>query len=402
MPDLFIGRQPIFDVDLNVYAYELLFRSSEDQAGAGVVDGNNATSQVMLNAFFDIGLNNLVGDNKAFINLTQYFLEDANRISFPPGQVVLEVLEDVVPNELVIETLTTLKSMGHTIALDDFELSEHLKPMVCLADIVKIDVMSLNREEIELHVKELRGFNLKLLAEKVETYQEFEYLKDLGFDYYQGYFFAKPTIVKGKGLKLNQTSILQLIAKVNSPTIEIEELSDIISMDVSLSHKVMKFVNSSASGIKVEVNSIQQAVSLLGLNTIKNWVSIAVLATAEDKPNELSTLAMVRAKACLELAKASGQPKSETFFTVGLFSTLDAMMDQPLSVLLADLPLADDLKKGLLEKSGVYGEVINCVIAMERNDLNNISFQKLDIESMSEIYLGTLLWADQQGAQKAS
>ena len=402
MSDIFIGRQAIFDIDLDVYAYELLFRSNEEQTDALVVDGDSATSQVMLNTFIDIGLDNLVGQHKAFINLTQYFLEDANRVTVPPGQVVLEVLEDVDPNSNVIHTLTKLKDMGHTIALDDFEFSEYLRPMLSLADIVKIDVMALSQDEIESHISKLRRSDLKLLAEKVETYEEFEYLKGLGFDYYQGYFFARPTVVKGKGLKLNQTSILQLIAKVNNPDIEIAELSEIISMDISLSHKVMKFINSSASGLKIEVNSIQQAVVMLGLQTIKNWISIVVLVAGTDKPHELSKLALVRAKICLELAKASGQQKPESYFTVGLFSTLDAMMDQPLDTLLKDLPLAEDLKQSLIEKTGIHGRAITCAIAMERNDFENISFPNLSIETMAGLYLATLLWADQQGSQTAS
>jgi EAL and modified HD-GYP domain-containing signal transduction protein len=402
MTDIFIGRQPIFDIDLSVYGYELLFRNSADQENANVVDGDSATSQVMLNTFIDIGLNSLVGKHKAFINLTQYFLEDINRISVPPGQVVLEVLEDVDPNDRVIDTLSNLKSMGHTIALDDFVFAEHLRPMVDLSDIVKIDVMALSNDEIEQHVTELRRFDLKLLAEKVETYEEFNFLKGLGFDYYQGYFFAKPTVVTGAGLKPNKASILQLVAKVNDPNIEIEELSGMISRDISLSHKVMKLVNSAASGVRVEAESIHRAVVLLGMNTIRNWVSLVALTAGSDKPHELSTLALIRARTCFMLARAANLPKADNFFTVGLFSILDAMLDQPLALLLKDLPLSEDMKTSLVELDGVYGEAISCVIAMELDELENIRFRDLSMETIAKLYLDALSWSDQQSKEISS
>lgn len=396
MSDIFIGRQPIFNVDLNVYAYELSFRSSEDQITVSIIDGDIATSQVMLNTFVDIGLENLVGRHKAFINLTHYFLQDPDRVAIPPAQVVFEVLEDIEPEENVIETLRELKKRGYTIALDDFVFAEHLQPMIDLADIIKIDVMALSLAEIGQLVTRLRTQNKKLLAEKVETYEDFEFLKQLDFDFYQGYFFSKPTVIKGKGLKPNQAALLNLIAKINNDQVEVKELSDIISTDISLSHKILKFINSPMSGLRAEVDSIQQAVVLLGLTTIKNWVSIVAMATGSDKPHELSILALVRARTCEQLARATGQDRPEGYFTAGLFSTLEAMMDLPILTLLDDLPLPDDIKLALLENGGVYGEALGCAIAMERSDVDGFLFLNLDVSSMAEIYLDALLWASEQ------
>ena len=396
MSDIFIGRQPIFDHELNVYAYELLFRSQENQSSAGVVDGDSATSRVMLNTIADIGLKKLVGKHKAFINLTRYFLEDPERIIFAPGQIVLEVLEDVEAEDTIVKTLAALKEIGHTIALDDFVYSEELQPLVNLADIIKMDIMAMTRDEIQQQVKLYKGFKVKLLAEKVETYEEFEFLKKLGFDFYQGYFFSKPTIIKGKGLESNQLSIMRLIGKVNDPDLEVSELSDIISTDVSLSHKILKFINSPASGLRVEVESVQRAVVLMGINTIKNWVTMVALASASDKPHELSTLALVRARSCEQLAKESQQDKADSFFTIGLFSTLEAMMDQPLADLIQDLPLSDDMKSALIDREGVYGQALNCVEAMEKNDFSKIEFMGLGVAKMSELYLSAIYWSDQQ------
>jgi EAL and modified HD-GYP domain-containing signal transduction protein len=396
MSDIFIGRQPIFDVDLKVYAYELLFRSSGDQVSASITDGDTATSQVMLNTFVDIGMENLVGRYKAFINLTNYFLQDPDRVAIPPGQVVLEVLEDVEPDDKVIETLKVLRKRGYTIALDDFIFAEHLQPMVDLVDIIKIDVMALSHAETEQHVAQLRLQNKKLLAEKIETYEEFEFLKQLEFDYYQGYFFSKPTVIKGKGLKPNQVAIMNLIAKINNDQVEVNELSKIISTDISLSHKILKFINSPMSGLRVEIDSIQQAVVLLGLTTIKNWVSIVAMAIGSDKPHELSILALVRARTCEQLARAAGLDRPESYFTAGLFSTLEALMDQPLLTLLNDLPLPEEIKLALLENSGVYGEALSCAIAMEQTDVDGFIFLNIEVSAMAKIYLEALLWANQQ------
>ncbi len=396
MPDVFIGRQPIFDQNFEVCAYELLFRSREDQQSADFIDGDSATSRVMLNTFADIGLSKLVGKHQAFINLTRYFLEDPQRIVMPPGQIVLEVLEDVEPDDMILETLKVLKNQGHTIALDDFIYHEKLQPMVSLADIIKIDITILSMEEIRQHVELFRRQSIRLLAEKVETYEEFEALKEIGFDYYQGYFFSKPTIIQGKGLESNQLSIMRLVASVNDASLEVSELSEIIGTDISLSHKILKFINSAASGLRTQVDSIQRAVVLLGLNKIKNWVSLIALASTPDKPEALSTLALVRARTCEQLARTCAQPKPDSFFTIGLFSTLDAMMNQPIEDLLVELPLSEELKSALVNRDGVYGQALNCVVAMETNSFCNIEFMELELVELSEIYLSAILWADQQ------
>ncbi len=396
MSDIFIGRQPIFDENLSVCAYELLFRQHGDQQEANVIDGDSATSQVMLNTFADIGLSKLVGKHLAFINLTRYFLEDPQRIVMPPGQIVLEILEDIEPSDTILNTLETLKNQGHTIALDDFVFHERLQPLVSLADIIKIDITLLSMEEIKQHAEQFRQQQICLLAEKVETYDEFEALKKIGFDYYQGYFFSKPTVIQGKGLESNQLSIMRLVARINDPDLEIIELSEIIGTDVSLSHKILKFINSPASGLRAQIDSIQRAVVLLGLNTIKNWVSLIALTNASDKPEALSTLALVRARSCEQLARACAQAKPDSFFTIGLFSALDAMMDLPLEDLLEDLPLADELKSALTQRDGIYGQALNCVTAMEANNYNGIEFMDLGLTDLSKIYLDAIFWADQQ------
>lgn len=396
MSDIFIGRQPIFDRKLEIYAYELLFRGGENMQQAGVIDGDSATSQVMLNTYIDIGLDNLVGNHKAFINLTEYFLLDADRVVIPPQQTVLEVLEDIEASETVVSTLKTLKQRGHTIALDDFIYRDNLQPLVDLADLVKIDIMALNESEIAQHARQLKHQNITILAEKIETYAEFESLKAMEFDLFQGYFFAKPVVIKGKGLPANKVAVLRLLAQVNNPAISMSELSDIVGTDVSLSHKILKFINSSASGVQAKVESIQHAVVMLGMNTIKNWASLLAMTASSDKTQALCTLALTRARSCELLGEHGPGANLKSYFTVGLFSLLEALMDQPLFDLLEELPLPDDLKDALLKHSGPYGEALECALAMERNDFSKMNFAGLELSGISEIYLQALLWSEQQ------
>ncbi len=396
MQQIFVARQPIFTQTMDVFAYELLFRSGEDTGSADVVDGDSATSRVLLNGLVEIGLDQLVGQHLAFINLTRTFLASDGLLSaIPPEQLVLEVLEDIEPTESIINTLKRLKAAGHTIALDDFIYDNRFDPFIDLADIIKIDVRAIDAEAIRQHVDTLKPRSVKLLAEKVEDYDEFEFLKSLGFDYFQGYFFARPKIVSGKAITANQLAVLQLVARINDPEVEVDELSEIISSDVSLSHKVLKFINSPVSGLRTRVDSIQQAVVLLGMSTIKNWVTILALATGSQKPAELSTTAMVRAKSCELLARAVKLPKPDGFFTVGLFSSLDAMLDQPLADLLEELPLSEETVQALLKQQGVYGQALSCVLSLERNDFSVLQFEGLGLEELSEIYLQAVRWADQ-------
>jgi len=218
MADIFIGRQPIFDQSMNVFAYELLFRSDSQSQSAQVFDGDSATSQVLMNCFVDIGLENIVGSNKAFINLTKTFLSNTDLIMLAPAdQLVLEVLEDIEPTEDIIAALSLLKKNGYTLALDDFIYDSKFDPFINFSDIIKIDITALNNDEIKQHVEKLKSFNLKLLAEKVETYEEFKFLKELDFDYYQGYFFSKPELITAKSISPNQLTVLHLIARVNDP-----------------------------------------------------------------------------------------------------------------------------------------------------------------------------------------
>ncbi len=394
MQDIFIGRQPIFDRDLGIFAYELLFRSGT-QNRAGPLDGDQATSQVVINAFMEIGLDNIVGSHLAFINLTRSFLVTDSPLPFPKDRVVLEILEDIKADADVLEAVRVLGQQGYRMALDDFIFDESLRPLVELAQIVKIDLMALTREQLDEHVKLLRAYPLKLLAEKIETQEEFEYCKSLGFDYFQGYFLSKPNIVQGQQLPPNRLAVLQLLAKLQDSEAGAADLEKLVAQDVGLSYKLLRYINSAFFAFPKKIDSIRQAVVYLGNRAIRTWVSLLVVAGMGHKPSALVVTAMQRAKMCELLASAAKSESSETYFTVGLFSMLEVLMDAPLEKILEALPFTDDIRRALLAQEGPYGEALKCVIAYEQGEFGKARFRNLAPSQMTDTYIEAAKWADQ-------
>ena len=398
MNDIFIARQPIYERDLSVYGYELLFRAA-DTEHAHVVDGNQATSQVILNAFTVMGLDELVGGHLAFINLTQEFLLKEERVPFPVDRVVLEVLEGVEPTEQLIAVLRDFKAAGYRISLDDFVYSEALLPLVRLADIVKVETSVLNAEQLREHVRLLRPYGVKLLAEKVETRQEFELCLELGFDYFQGYFLSRPRTLRGSSIPTHRLPTLTLLAALYRPDVDMEELEDLISQDVSLSYKLLRYLNSAFFPVQRKIDSIRQAVVYLGLQDLRTWASLLALASGSDKPQELMITVMVRAKMCQLLAEALDLKSPSAYFTVGLFSGLDALLDAPLEEIVHTLPLTPETEAALLRKEGPAGRVLDCALSYECGDWDHILGLGVDPEKVITAYLEAIAWTDRIGGK---
>ncbi|HHI94037.1 MAG TPA: HDOD domain-containing protein [Gammaproteobacteria bacterium] len=391
MSDFFIARQPIYDRKLYVYAYELLYRSSENNH-ANVVDGDDATSQVLVNALMEVGLPELVGQSLAFINLTERYIVEGLPPSLAQDNLVLEVLEDIAPTEAVIAGLKELKAAGHVIVLDDFICDGSKQALVELADIIKFDLFTLPGGTLTEQVKKLRPTGTRLLAEKVETPEEYEYCKALGFDYFQGYFFCKPKIVKGARTLTSRMAIMQLLTKLQNPELDFSELQALVAQDVSLSYRILRYINSAHFSVGRKVESIQQAISLLGLNTIKTWVAILAMSSVDDKPYELILTALIRAHMCEKLSIDTAI-SAENAFTVGLFSVLDAFINKPLDEILDDLPLSDTLHHALLDKTGELGQLLSLVLSYERGQWNNLSNTQYDSNTLRTAYLASIRWA---------
>jgi len=396
MADLFVGRQPIFNRKLRTYAYELLFRSGHE-AQANVVCGDTATSQVLVNALSEIGLENLAGSHQAFINVTDKLLLECDLAAMLPKQCALEILETVVPTPEIVASVQRLSDAGYYIVLDDFEYSDAMIPLLELADLVKLDVRLLKEEGVRQQLEQLASYDLKLLAEKVETPVEFNIYQDMGFDFFQGYFFAKPSVVQVQAIPASNLAIMELISKVNDPEISMAELGEVISRDASLSVKTLRYVNSPAVGLAAEVSSINQALALLGLDTIRQWVMILTLTSVdlEDKSPELFVMMLTRARLCQLLADKAGLENPGIYFTIGLLSAIDVLMDAPMDQLINPLPLTQEVKSALLDFEGTGGAILRSAMALEQGMLNEIVFTQLTMDQLNEAYLEALRWADE-------
>ena len=395
MADIFIGKQPIYNQNLGVYGYELLFRSGkQNAANIDISSADSATSTTIINSFMEMGLDKLVGNRKAFLNLTEHFLTDEAALPLLPENVVLEVLEDIEVSKNLIRGLEALTRRGFSIALDDYIYNPSHKPMISLASIVKIDIMQLSEKELIKHVKQLGKYKTKLLAEKIETLDEFEFCQDLGFDYFQGYFLSKPRIVKGESLPTNKLSLLNLLAILQNPDSDTEELEEAISFDVSISYKILKLINSAFFNTQSKIESIRQAIIMLGRNQLRSWASMLALSNLEDRPSEMMHLAMTRAKMCELLAEKANLPSQESYFTIGLFSALDILMERELAEVIQPLPLTEDVVVALLHKKGLLGKALKCVLAYEVSDFENAHFQNLSINDLLVANVEAVSWSN--------
>ncbi|MDY0191252.1 MAG: HDOD domain-containing protein [Desulfuromonas sp.] len=395
MQDVFIGRQPIFDRNIKVYAYELLYRHGF--VSHAVIDDDDAASgTVLVNLLLEIGLDNLVGRHKAFCNFTRGFLLQEKDLSFAADRLVVEVLESVEADDNILDAVRGYKQRGHMIALDDFEYREELRPLVELADMIKIDVLALGMERVVEQVKILRSIKpLKFLAEKVETREEFQQCLDLGFDYFQGYFFSKPVVVTGKKLPPARLAMVQLLAELQKPDVSMERIEEIIQTDVNLSVKLLRQVNSSYYSLISEVTSIRQAIMRVGLLHIRVWTSVVMMGSVSDKADELMTMALVRARMC-ELLAVQQRVKDVTgYFTVGLFSLLESILDAPMEQILQSLPLAAEINNALLNGSGDMGRVLRCVQDYEQANWAAVYSYSIPREAVVDAYWQAVNWAEE-------
>ena len=345
-----VGRQAIFDRELEVFAYELLYR---DAGGTcSFTDGNMASSVTVLNAFMEIGLDRITGPYKAFINLTRPFFVDMPPIPFDRDRVVLEILEDVNVDEELLLGISSMAGHGFELAMDDYSFQPQLQPILPLVSYIKVEIQPGGMEELARRMPELRATGARLLAEKVETVEQFEQLKALGFDYFQGYFFARPSIVRSDRVEEDSAMVVRLLARLNDPDVPMQEVIDLVSQDPGLSFKVLRYVNSAGIGLRSKVESIQRAVVLMGLSRIRAWATLFAMAGLGNRPLEILNVGLLRANLCERLCRLCKTGSPETAYTVGLLSVMDAMLSQPLTSLMDQLPLSDQVKRAIVAHAG--------------------------------------------------
>ncbi len=397
--ETFVARQPIFDRQKNIYAYELLYRGGRENKFKES-DADAATSKVIVDSFLMLGVDSLTGGNPAFINMTYNLLLEEYVSLLPKENVYVEILENVEPDEHVIHVCKKLKSKGYTIVLDDFEYEEKYIPLIDLADIIKIDFRLSPEEEQRAIIQRFPGRSIQFLAEKVETMEEFQRAAAMGYSLFQGYFFGRPHIVTGQGIPPQLTHYIRLLNEINKPEPNFKDIETIIKKDLSLSYKLLRYINSAFFGLRTKVNSILHALTLLGVMEIRKWASLVFIANmSKNVPEELVVQSVIRARFAESLANPIGQPKrKDDLFLMGLFSLIDAIINQPKSDVLEKLPISDDVKKAILEEEGTLGTVLNCVIAYERGEWDQVSklCESLAIDEtiLPVHYVNAVKWAD--------
>jgi len=398
--DLFIARQPIFDATRDVGGYELLFRDGLSNCFGGT-DGNEATRQVLLNTFVLFGLSRLTGGRPAFINFTREFLfNDLIRL-FPPHNVVVEILEDIPAEADVIAACRRLKDAGYTLALDDVTSLEPYGELLELADVVKVDFRATPPDRRREMAKHLTGTTVRLLAEKVETYQEFREAVDEGFALFQGYFFAKPEVVRKRDVPGNRVQYLRLIRELRKPGVTVDGLDRIIKQDISLSYRLLKYINSPLFGMRSEIRSVRHALTLLGERDVRRWATLAALSgMAAEKPSELLETGLMRARFCETLSGVLGADARESadeMFLVGLFSVLDALLDVSLEEAVRDAGVSARVKAALLGIPSPLRSVLELVSAYERGEWETVTklldVLKVDLRAVAQVFVESVDWA---------
>ena len=399
MEEAFIGRQAILDQQKNVYAYEILFRSGLKNAFDPNLDGNVATQSVMVNAMLDFGMNKLVSDKRAFINFTEQNLLTRAPKLLPSETVVVEILENVQPTSEILEAVKELKEAGYKIALDDFVLLPGYEPLIEMADIIKVDFRITESPEERKKMREILPKHVRLLAEKIETEEEFQQALTYGYVLFQGYFFCKPTILQQKRLTSNALSKMRLLREINRQNVDFSAITGVISSDTNLVHKLLTYINSAGVGLANHVSNLKQATVLLGASGVRRWVTLVSLQTfSEDKPPELFTLSLMRAKFCELIAaklKRSGLT-ADTGFLLGMFSLLDVLLNLPMEEVLKKVNLSDELTDALLGKDNDLRRLLDLVIAYEKGDWDTViaycERENLSPEFLQPTYDNVLEW----------
>jgi EAL and modified HD-GYP domain-containing signal transduction protein len=364
---ILMARQPIFDQQQRVVAYELLYRTEGSEEHA-VFRGSHATSDVLLNAYTSISDQGEVKRVPAFINLTYDIVVGGNIPDLPKKQIVLELLEDATVDDAFIQGVRNLVNEGYRIALDDFVYSPEFDPLLEMAHIVKIDVLEHSVDELKQLIQTIKPFKVTLLAEKIETHEKLEECVQLGFKLFQGHFLSRPKVIKGRKIDAGQVTLLQLIQALQNPSAKPEELEDLIIRDPVLTYKLLRIVNSAAYSLVRKVESISEAVVLLGIPQIKKWATLIAMSANSNKPEELSRTLLIRGRMAEQVAEHQKQSNASSYFMAGMMSGLHALLDLPQDQMLEEVPLGDDIKEAIREGKGSIGQVLSNVIHYEAGD----------------------------------
>jgi c-di-GMP-related signal transduction protein len=393
----YLARQPILNRARELFAYELLFRNGIQNSCDGL-DLELASTSVLDTSFL-IGFEKITAGHPMFINCPRDFLLHDYISLFPPNSVVVEILENIKPDQEIIDACRRLKQSGYTIALDDFVDSPGWAPLVALADIIKVDFRLTAPKEQSAIVSRYSGKNIRMLAEKVETQEEYTAGMQMGYSLFQGYFFCRPEMMQHRTLPSFKLAYLELLRAATAPEFDIRELASRIKHEASLTFRLLRYLNSAAFGLRSEIRSVPHALSLLGERELRKWIAVvSVGVLADGKPDELMTVPLVRGRFCELLAPLAGvAEQGNDLFLMGLLSVMDAILDQPLDSILADLPVRSEIKEALVARTGLYWQLLEIATAYERADWEKVSALVSETgmkeEQVSAKYVSAVDWS---------
>jgi EAL and modified HD-GYP domain-containing signal transduction protein len=396
--DIFVARQPILDGHQALYGYELLFRAGPENLFPGF-DDDYASSRVIHDTAFIFGRESLSVGKHVFINMPRRVLVAELFSILPSDCTVIELLETVEPDAEVIEACKALKKSGYLLALDDFLASPGYEPLIELADFLKVDFLQSGPQE-RRELAERYHSQVHLVAEKVETLDDFRMGLELGYEYFQGFFFCKPEMISRREIPGSKLGYLQFIQEVARPDLDFDQLEQVVKREVSLTVRLLRFLRSAAFGYGDRVNSVRQALILLGERPVRRWaMMIALFEMAEDKPMELLVTCLVRARLCELLAPSVGLGNDgHDLFLVGMLSLVDALVGRPMAELVEEMAISEEIRAGLLDDASSLGRVRSLVVAHERARWDEVSSLAADLgvteSAIPDLYSQATEWAN--------
>jgi c-di-GMP-related signal transduction protein len=408
--EVFLGRQPILDRAGNLAAYELLFRSGGPR-GAGMPEATTATATVISRVFADFDVDRVLGKHRGFINFDTELLMSDVMDFLPRERVVVELLETIVMTPAVLERVGELRRLGFTLALDDYAGAEDIyAELLPNVDIIKVDISLVGEQALPELTARLKTYGKRLLAEKVETRNVVDRCLGLGYELFQGYYFAKPVVLSGRRVSPSEQAILRLTGLIATDA-ESEAIERAFRENPELSINLMRIVNSAAVGVRQRITSLRHALMVIGRGQLNRWLQILMFALGGSPgqifPNPLTVLAATRGK-FLELGlRANGSNSADAGdrgFMTGVLSLAGALLGRPLPEILGPLPLAEEIKSAILERSGVLGHLLNLVEALEADGAQTLAHSledlpALDAVSVNAIYMDAMTWADSLGVE---
>lgn len=395
-----IARQAIYDAQSTVCAYEILYRTGDlNYANIDTSDeksGYDATASVLYNLFTHLNINTIICSHPAYINFTRTHLLQQIPARLPKDRVVIELLENLWVDDLLLKNVIMLSEQGYKIALDDFVFREELIPLINIVDIIKIEVLGLSKQEIkkQLAVLKAMGFKGKLLAEKIDSRDQLILCRNLGFDMFQGFFLDHPNLIQHEPLPENKLSILKLFTELYNPETEIGQIEEIILKLPQLNDRILKLANSASMYQGKKIDCLITAIQQLGLAKIRNWVIFLLVSALDHVACDLLERTLIRAKMCQLLAIRSRLANADDAYTVGMLSTLDAMLNEPMSCLLNRIQLKDEVTAALLTRRGALGYLLDMVQAYEHANFSKLEHSKFSTEDYSKAYLQSIAYTN--------